>query len=521
VKIGDRKSIEGLLKDRFKDQKITTLKELPPPNLFANIQKASLRVAEAIKNSELITVVGDYDVDGVVSSVIVTEFLEAHGAKYELIIPHRVEDGYGITPKIVDRSKGSLLLTVDNGIVAIEAAKRALELGKELIITDHHTPQESLPKAYTIVNPKLEICCYPYKDICGAQVAWYLCASIKETLGSSFALGSFLDLLSIAIIADVMPLQDVNRVTTQKGFEAIKHSKRAALQVFRGEVGERISYEDLSFLLIPMLNSSGRMDSAMSSFKFLSADSPLEAKKHFLELKKLNQKRKELQTQTLSEATKFHNPNSSFIVAHKSGWHEGVVGIVSSFLTQKFNKPSFVFSIEGGVAKGSARSCGRVDIFSTILKHKDDLLRFGGHTKAAGLSLKEEKLEEFTKALENSVVYIDDADFGEADFEIELDIIDLDLVRMLQNYEPYGEGNPKLKFMSKNVTVESIRKIGKDGRSYILELNQNFKKFKTFLFNTESLSLQEGDKISCIYDISGSFYNNRLEPKIIISKIIF
>ncbi|MFW6308015.1 MAG: single-stranded-DNA-specific exonuclease RecJ [Campylobacterales bacterium] len=521
MKRGDKNSIKELLESRFKNQKITTLKDFPPPSLFANIEIASKRVAEAIRSSELITVVGDYDVDGVVASVVLTEFLEAHSANYELIIPHRLKDGYGITPSVVERAKGSLIITVDNGIAALSAAIRAKELGKELIITDHHTPQESLPEAFAIVNPKLDRCTYPYKDICGAQVAWYLCASIKEHLSSSFHLGSFLDILSIAIIADVMPLRDINRVTVQKGFLALKTSKRAALEVFRDEVGDEFGYEDLSFLLIPLLNSSGRLDSAMCSFNFLSSKTVSDAKRYFLVLKKHNSKRKEMQNSMLQEAIGFHNPSHSFIVAYKEGWHEGVVGIVSSFLTQKFDKSSFVFALENGIAKGSARSCGRVDIFKTVHSLKDELLKFGGHTKAAGLSLKEARLESFVKKLEEAVVYIDDGVEIGADFEIGLDMVDLELVKILQNYEPYGEGNPKLKFFSSKAVVESIRKIGKDGRSYILELSQNFKKIKTFLFNAENLSYKEGDEISLIYDVSGNYYNKRLEPKIIISKILF
>jgi single-stranded-DNA-specific exonuclease len=228
-------------------------------------------MAEGIEVLVLLDV-GDYDVDGVISSVILSQFFDDLGVDYSLIIPNRFTDGYGLNPDIVAKLDVHVIITVDNGISAIEAAQICKEQGIDLIITDHHSVPAVLPEAYAIVNPKQEDCAFPHFEICGAQVAWYLVAALKEELGVEYDLSSFLDLLCIAIMADMMELVGMNRVMVKKGIGELNRSKRAAFEAIRQYFGKAtLEGDDISFLIAPLINSSGRMEDAIFSYEFLKS----------------------------------------------------------------------------------------------------------------------------------------------------------------------------------------------------------------------------------------------------------
>ena len=357
AKLLTKEDIFHILSKRFENDKCKKLSMLPSPFLFKDIKKAAVRIKEAIKRGEKIAIVGDYDVDGVVSSAIISEFFDDLKINYKIKIPDRFKNGYGISPQIVEELDADLIITVDNGITAIDAAEVCQKRGIDLIITDHHTPINTLPKAFAIINPKQSGCGFPSTEICGAQVAWYLCAALKKELSINYDLSKFLDILAIAIIADMMELKDINRTMVRSGLQYLNKSKRFSIQAIKTAFDkEEFTSEDISFLLAPLLNSAGRMDHAKISYNFLKSKSLREAFLTLEHLIELNNRRKETERELLQKAEEFVQKDKPIIVAWGENWHEGVIGIVAAKLVKKYEVPVILFSINKDIAKGSARS---------------------------------------------------------------------------------------------------------------------------------------------------------------------
>jgi single-stranded-DNA-specific exonuclease len=454
------------LKERFANG-FKKLSDLPSPDMLRDGRKAAQRIVKAIKANEKIVVVGDYDVDGVVSTALLVDFFRFINVDIEAKIPNRFTDGYGLSPTIIEDIQANLIITVDNGINAFNAANLCKDKSIDLIITDHHTPEDQLPDCFAVVNPKRSDCKFPFKDICGAQVAWYLVALIKEELDVKYNLKSALDLLSIAVVADVMPLIDVNRAFVTHGLDAILKSQRPAMIIIKDFLHKNsISSEDIGFMIAPRINSAGRMDDASTALSFLTAQTTDEALHYFDALQSLNEWRKETEAMTTTEASTQVNKNDSIIVVAGHGWHEGVVGIVASRLVSKFKKPAIVLSInEKGIAKGSARSIGSVDLYALIDQCRHHLKAFGGHKKAAGLSLEEKNIDQFTKEL-NQLGLENFVQISEPDTtiigELDASCIASPLLEIIEAYEPYGEGNPKPKFFAKGAIVKNIKYFGEN-----------------------------------------------------------
>ena len=292
----DKKAIKELLSSRFSNDIHTKLSQIPLPCELKDTFKAAKRIKEAIQNNELIAVVGDYDVDGIVSTAIMAEFLSDMSANYIIKIPNRFKNGYGLNEEIINElDNATLIITVDNGISAIEAANICKKRKIDLIITDHHMPPSILPEAYAIINPKQKACTFPNIEICGAQVAWYLIGALKEVCNQkNYDMGKFLDLLTLAIIADMMELRDLNRILVRLGLVRINSSKRACFEAIKNYYNkEKFEFDDISFLIAPLINSAGRMDDATISFKFLRAKSLNEANGYLSMISEFNASRKE------------------------------------------------------------------------------------------------------------------------------------------------------------------------------------------------------------------------------------
>ena len=268
----NKEDIRDILSSRFKSDTCTKLESLPNPQSFKDMDRATKRIVKAIKNDERIAIAGDYDVDGVIASVILSTFFDDIGIEYELVIPNRFSDGYGLSLGIVKRLDAEVIITVDNGISAVEPALYCKQNGIDLIITDHHSIPSVVPDAYAIVNPKQEDCAFPNCEICGAQVAWYLVASLKKELEMDYDLSGFLELLCISIMADMMQLTDMNRVMVKKGILALNRSKRPAFEAIKRFFSKKsLQSDDISFLIAPLINSSGRMEDAKFSYNFLKS----------------------------------------------------------------------------------------------------------------------------------------------------------------------------------------------------------------------------------------------------------
>ncbi len=517
-----KEDIAAILSSRFSEDKCTSLAHIPKPSMLKDIQKAAKRIKEAIQKKEKIAVVGDYDADGVISSVIITEFFDDIGVDTMLKIPNRFEDGYGISPKIVQKLDAKVIITVDNGISAIEAAKVCQKRGIDLIITDHHTVPEELPVAYAIVNPKQKDCTFPNSEICGAQVAWYLCAAIKEELGLSYNLSKFLDLLAIAIMSDMMELRDINRTMVRNGLKMINAKKRPVFRTI-GTFFNKNSFksEDISFLIGPLINSSGRIEDATRSYELLRAKSDSEAMDKLLYIVDLNNHRKEIELGLVQESLKKVQEDKKIIIVWGEDWHEGVIGIVASRLSRRFNKPAIVFSITDGVAKGSARSVGEINILEHISKHSQLLKGFGGHKGAAGMGLLAENLVAFKEQMEKSLQEVDEKDFiskTEVLGEIDPKAIDFELLEILEEHEPYGQKNPMPNFVLKDVYVNIEKVIGQNQNHQKIQLLSDNITLESIYFNfTEKVNC--GDKVDIICTVSKNEFRGKISPQLMIKEI--
>lgn len=519
----NKADIEAILAKRFAKDACNSLSSIPHPSSLKDIDKAAARVKAAIEKKEKIAIVGDYDADGVISSVIITEFFDDIGVPVTLKIPNRFSDGYGISPKIIDMLDADLIITVDNGISAVEAANVCLQRGIDLIITDHHNIPDVIPDAYAIINPKQDACGFPNSEICGAQVAWYFIASIKDALGIKYDLSKFLDVLAIAIVADMMALKDINRTMVKNGLQRMNQLRRPffkAVQKFYRK--NQFGSDDISFLLGPLINSSGRLEDAMLSYDLIRAKNESEALQKLEYIVMLNNQRKEIEHALFEDSILRIDEHQNIIVVWGEAWHEGVIGIVASRLTQRYKKPAIVLSVHDGVAKGSARSVGNIHILEHITKQQHLLLGFGGHKGAAGMSVPKENLEAFKEGLEASLAGVDEKDFIERSDvlgEIDPESIDFDLLHILETYEPYGQHNPKPSFLLKNAYVKNAKPIGQNQNHQKLLLLSGKKVLDSIEFNYEK-QVFGGEHIDLICTVSKNEFRGVVSPQILIKEII-
>lgn len=468
-------------------------KNLPKPETMLGIKEASSIIAYAIKNNKKIGIVGDYDVDGVSSSCIINLFFKKiNFYNYELKIPNRFKDGYGINENIIDSINAELYITLDNGISAFEVAEHCKERNKILIITDHHKPRvendiDFLPNAKVIVNPSQKKCKFMQKEVCGAVVAWYLCAGIKTELGlNNIKMQDFSPFLSLAIISDVMPLISINRTLFKMGIKMINNSvidySLPAFALLKEKFGtldsnsntKKIDSQSIGFYIAPLLNSAGRLEDASLAYNFLLQEDKNKASLLFNELSVINEKRKKIQNDVFLEARKnikTTTADSKFLLSYKEDWNEGVLGIVASKLADEFAKSAFCLKLDNGILKGSGRSYGDVNLIESISSCSSLLLGFGGHSGAVGLSLELKNLEKFMETLEQNIVLDSKTKIDSTSLQISLNAININLLELLESYEPYGNANEIISFQSNNIKVLDSRIIGNNHQILMFKNN--------------------------------------------------
>lgn len=467
--------IRQILEARFADDTRKSLADLPLPSALKDTYKAAKRIKKAIENNEQIAVVGDYDVDGIVACVIMAEFFDEVGANYSIKIPNRFKDGYGLNAELVAQTKASLIITVDNGIGAVEAAQLCAQKGIDLIITDHHIPPQTLPQAYAIINPKQKDDEFPDIEICGAQVAWYLLGALKEVCKIKFDLSKFLGLLAVAIMADMMELRDLNRVLVREGIKRINSSKRPAFRTIKQFFQkDKFEPDNISFLIAPLINSAGRMNDANLSFEFLYTKSYERACELLGQIARFNNERKSEEKRLFEASLAMVGENDSAVVVSGEGWHEGVLGIVASRLARHFGKPAFVFSEFEDKAKGSARSVGKIDIIELLGQKEDLFLSYGGHKGAGGMLIERSNLPVLKANLNALCKEIPPEKFVSNDEILgilELKSVDFELLKILEFFEPFGHKNPRPFFEFHNVCVQGVKALGKEGQHLKLTLS--------------------------------------------------
>ena len=517
--------IEKKLKERFFINGFLSLSNLPKPSTFKDMDKATARIVKAIYTNEKIMLIGDYDVDGVTSTTLMKMFFNEIGVELEWIIPNRFKDGYGLSPNLIPRVEGyDLVITVDNGISAVYASQLCKEKGIDLIITDHHIVPSVIPQAYAIIDQKQEECTFPYEEVCGAQIVWYLIASLNRALNSQIDIKSYLGLVSIAIIADMMPLQHINRAMVTAGLKLLNRSELPAIRAFMEKLDKvALNTDDIGFQIAPVLNSSGRMDDAKWSVEFLLSDNIYDARVRLDRLIDFNTSRKAIEQQITNEAIEKANLNDNVLVIAGEDWHEGVVGIVAARVGRRFEKPTIILTkSEQGELKGSGRSFHVCNLFKITESCRPLLHKFGGHDAAIGLSLASENLEQFRKQINQNYIA---QNYNETSFdpdilgELYFSHINFNLVNAMKSYEPYGQGNPRPKFISSNVIIEDVNDMGKEKEHRRFTFSQNRVTQQAVLFKTKEV-FHIGQVVTVIYGINENHFNNRVTLQLMVEKII-
>lgn len=416
------------------------------------IDKAWKRIQKAIDNQELIIVYGDYDVDGVCASAIMYKALTSVGAKILPYIPHREKEGYGLSKTGLDfaRDSGaSLVITVDNGIVALAQAKYAKEIGLDLIITDHHLPLETLPEADTIVHSTL---------MCGTAVAWCL---VREKITQTLA-NELLELVAIATIADLMPLLGVNRSFVWEGLKVLNKTKNVGLQELirqsKIETGSIGSYE-IGHMIAPRINAIGRLEHAIDALRLVCTKDPVKAKRLAKLLCDKNVERQDITAKAVDEARAMVKKNSKVHVLWSESWNPGIIGLIAGRVTEEFYAPSMAIAVHEGKAKGSARSIDGVNIVEYLRQTSDLLIDIGGHSGAAGFSLKTENIESFKLKLEQLFATVEMP--GEKVLAIEAEVESAELsksmVKKLDQFSPFGFKNPQIILATHGMQISDVR----------------------------------------------------------------
>ena len=464
-----------------------TWKDLYSPYLLKDVEKAAGILLEKIETKKKIRIVGDYDIDGVCSTYLLYKALNRLGAVVDAEIPDRIRDGYGINIQIVESAAEDgvdTILTCDNGISAILQMQRAKELGLTVIVTDHHDiaredGRDLLPAADAIVNPKQSECGYPWKEICGAVVAYKLIQVLYEK--AAVPQQEWLEMIEFAAIAtvgDVMRLQDENRILVKEGLKRMPQTKSLGLKKLVEKNNLDITHLNayhIGFVIGPCLNAGGRLQTAKLALQLLLSQDEQEAERLAVELKLLNDQRKDMTAQGLLQAAQQVDERymqDKVLVVYLPECHESLAGIIAGRLREKYHKPSFVLTRAEDGVKGSGRSIENYHMFEALVEVKNLLVKFGGHPMAAGLSLKEENVDGFRLEL-NRRARLTEEDFIPKiwiDVPMPMDYVSEGLIRELELLEPFGQGNEKPQFAQKGLRIRSARVLGKNRNAVKLSL---------------------------------------------------
>lgn len=503
------------------------------PYLLKGMQEATDRIKLAIMNKEKITVYGDYDVDGITSTYILYDCLRNMGAVTDYFIPDRMDSGYGLSSSAIEglREKGTgLIVTVDLGISAINEAILCKRLGIDLIITDHHSLQgDGIPECIAVINPKIPSD-YPFCHLSGAGVAFKVICALCDN--DTKTLEKYLPFAAIGTIADLVELTGENRYIAKKGLELLKTTDniglKALFEVSKIDIS-KASSSSIGYTIGPRLNAAGRIASASTSVSLLACESREEGLKIARELDAENEKRKACEMEILNEAleiiNKDNSQNDEVIIVANPGWHHGVIGIVSSRLTDTFYKPSIVMSIDENTAKASGRSIKGFNLFDALDHHRDFLVKYGGHELAAGLTIENSKIDEFKKAINQyakgiitdeismPTIYIDDT--------ISLKDISLDTLRQLKCLEPCGMGNRSPLFCVKELTITSLKHLKDSSHSFLTlsDKHGNTTVMPAFGLQKMMRNYKEGNIVDVAGIISENTYNSRTMSQFIIKDI--
>ncbi len=537
---GIRDSAEAL---KFLDAPLTGLHD---PFLMKGMEEAVSHLLERIRSRRPIGVYGDYDVDGISATALLCRFFSQVGVRVPYYIPNRLDEGYGLHRKGLEKLKEAgcdTVVTVDCGISAHEAAREAERMGMGLVITDHHRPPDELPSSVAVLNPRRSGCGYPFRGLSGVGVAFKLITAVRRRLheggfGTPLPnLKQHLDLVALGTVADVVPLRDENHIfvrhgleilsppeVAEGGFEALDRRKAGirALQAAANLKAQTLNVGHISFLIAPRLNAAGRVGEASLGVDLLTADEEGEARSCAEVLEEWNRQRRNLQQQAWEEAMAMMEASGTgardeAIVLASDKWHPGVVGIVAAKLVEKYHRSSVLIHLKDGVGKGSVRSAMDLHVYDALAHCSDLLIQFGGHKGAAGLKVAEEKIDAFRERFREVVrgMRRSGADERELMLDARVDLSDMDvpLLEQLENMAPFGEENPRPVFFASRVEVTgSPGSVGRKGGHLKLNLRQFRAQREAIGFGMGGL-LEEPERLKGWLDVAFSPALNRWRGK--------
>ncbi len=501
--------------------------ELSDPSLTADIEQAVEVINSFVESGELITIYGDYDCDGITSTYILFDYLQALGAEVDWYIPSR-DEGYGLNTEAIDllHKRGTkLIITVDNGISAIEEAKHIAELGMTLVITDHHQVPDELPEAAAIVNPHRKEDMTSFRKIAGCGVVLKLIHCMEGD--SETVLAEYAPYAAVGTVGDIVPLIDENRLIVKRGLEGITYTENVGLRALIRQCGidddEEVTSSQLAFGVCPRINAAGRYAHPKTAMELLLAETSSAAKAKAEELSNLNNLRKQAEEEILEAAEKQirENPdilNRKVLIVTGEGWSHGIIGIASARLLRKYGKPNIVITIEGDTARGSARSVDGLSLYDMLDNCKEHLIRFGGHTKAAGLTIATESIEAFRKAV---YTYCDDKEAAvesiTADIEITPDELTESNIELLEKLEPFGEENPSPLFLFSNCIIKSKKSL-KDGKYVSFVFIFGNKEYRAVHFGStfDSFAFEAGESVDMIASVDINEYNGKTSISVLV-----
>jgi single-stranded-DNA-specific exonuclease len=493
--------------------------DLHPPHLLKDMEKARDRIIKAIENKEKIIIFGDYDVDGITGTVILLKLISSMGGNVDFYIPERLKEGYGVKREHAEKIEemgAKLVITVDTGIKGFDFVEFSQRKGIDVIITDHHLPEPSkIPSAFAILNPLRKDCSYPYKGLAGVGVAFKVVQAILEKTNKERFIPRYLMLVAIGTIADLAEIRGENRVFVKVGLEELKNPINKGLKSLleiSGLLERKISVNDISFRVGPRLNASGRLSTASKAVALFFSEDPEECRKLAEELDRLNSERQRIEEEILRESLSLlpQDKLPKILLLFKEGWHRGVIGVVASKLVEKFRRPSILISIDKEMGYGSGRSIESFHLASALSTVSDLFESWGGHKVASGFVIKRDKINELRERLN----FYAEKVLSEEDFQriikidslISFNEIDKRFLDILEDeFPPFGIGNSKPVFASKNVRVERSPEFVKDNRIF-LSLSQNGITTKGVIwdYNEKELDLnilKERSKLSIAYHV--------------------
>ena len=483
---------------------------LPDPFLMTDMALAAGRVGLAMTRGEKIAVFGDYDVDGITATCLLTQFLRRHGADAVSYIPGRLEEGYGLNPIAIHqlhREGVKLIVTVDCGITAVEEARLCKELGIDLVITDHHECKEVLPEAVAVVDPHRIDGGYPHKTLSGVGVAFKLAAALCGS--QEEVLADYADMVCLGTVADVMPLQGENRVYVSRGLESLKNTRRPGIAALMAECGcdpDSVSASSIGFMLAPRINAAGRMGKIELAVELFLTEDPERASYLAKALCELNRERQSVEAQIYNEAVSMlpQGKTPEAIVLADESWHQGVVGIVASRMAEEYCCPAFLICLDGDHGKASSRSYGGFNLFTSLSKLAPLLESYGGHELAAGFTITRQQIPAFRKEIcaMAAAFYTEEGPRTNLDVDCAVppELLTVRGIEALSALEPCGNGCPKPVLMMEKLTVERISLVG-GGRHMRLRLRDRYHAINAIYFSAtqESAYIQPGDVVDVAF----------------------